>query len=243
MNIMKSATAVLLSVFIFSMTGCGSGSGDTGGGSNTGNSIVPEGAIWKSQAIRRDTPPQGFGAIVIWAQTATLKGGQSKSEKAFVTIDYWKIIEETAQGKNPIYEEHYDYNSRKIFNTNEAGLYVRYPIWFDPAAKDYHTEAFNMYAQDSFLYIDVSQTPDNIVHWWMQKRQFVQQGAKYSVEIRLKVEGKASVQLGADYWRDLYVGYNTWDATCQISNNCEAWISDWIGDTGGQFVTVTAPVR
>ncbi len=207
------------------------------------SSIVPEGAIWSSQTIRADTPPNGYGAIVVWAQTATLKGGQSKSVRAFATVDYWRIIEEINAAKKVLYEEHYDYNDRKGFSTDEAGLYVRYPKWFDPAARDDHAQAFNMVAQNGILSIDVSQTPDNIVHWWTP-RQLAKAGAKYSVEIRLKIEGQCSVQLGADYWRDLTAAAipNSGN-TCQTANNCEAWISDWIGDTKGAFVTVTAPLR
>jgi hypothetical protein len=205
---------------------------------------VPEGAIWTRQTIRRDTPPDGYGAILIWAQTATQKGGQPGSVKAFVTIDYWKVIEEINANKNVLFEEHYDYSYRKGFTTGEAGLYVRYPYWFDPAALDYHAPAFNMFAQNGILSIDVSQTPDSIVHWWTQNRQPAQAGAKYSVEIRLKVEGACSVQLGADYYRNLTVGViPNFDSSCLTSNNCEAWISDWIGDTNNSFVTVTAPLR
>ena len=222
---------ILLIVTI--LNGCGEG----GGNDSNENSTVPEGAIWTKQTIRVDTPPDGFGAFLIWAQTATLKGGQSRSEKAFVTIDYWKAIEEINSVQNVLYEEHYDYNDRKEFTTDEAGLYVRYPIWFDPASKDYHALAFNMFAQNSVLSIDVSQTPDNIVHWWTP-RQSVKVGAKYSVEIRLKVEGKCSVQLGSDFYRSL-----TSIVIPNVDNNREAWISDWIGDTNGQFVTVTAPLR
>jgi hypothetical protein len=213
---------------------------------NAGNetSIVPAGAIWLKQTIRRDAPPDGYGAIIIWAQTATLKEGQPKSVRAFVIVDYWRVIEEVNSVKNVIYEEHYDYIERKEFSTDEAGLYVRYPKWFDPASLDYHTQAFNMYAQNGLLSIDTSQTPDNIVHWWLQKRQLIRVGARYSVEIRLKVEGQCSVQLGADYWRSLTApAIPNPGNTCQTANNCEAWISDWIGDTKGVFVTVTAPLR
>jgi hypothetical protein len=62
-------------------------------------SIDPEGAIWPRQTIRRDTPPDGFGAIVIWVQIATPKGGQPKSVKVFVVVDYWKVIEKIAIGE------------------------------------------------------------------------------------------------------------------------------------------------
>jgi hypothetical protein len=241
-SVKNSWKCLLAFLIIACIDGCGNQENTVIQNAGGQSSIVPEGAIWSSQTIRTDTPPSGYGAIVIWAQTATLKGGQSKSIKAFVTVDYWKIIEEINAIRNVIYQESYDYNDRKEFSTDEAGLYVRYPKWFDPAALDYHAQAFNMVAQTGILSIDVSQTPDNIVHWWTA-RQPVKAGAKYSVEMRLKVEGQCSVQLGADYWRNLTIGVNPNGNSCQTSNNCEAWISDWIGDTKGAFVTVTAPLR
>lgn len=244
MRSVKTPWKTLLGVLIIAiLNGCGNPE-DTATQNVTGqSSIIPEGAIWLKQTIRRDAPPDGFGAVLTWAQTATLKGGQPKSVRALVTVDYWRIIEEFNAGKNVIYEEHYDYSSRKEFTIDEAGLYARYPRWFDPATLDYHAQAFNMTAQNGLLSIDASQTPDNIVHWWTP-RQLIRPGARYSVEIRLKIAGDCSVQLGADYWRDLAVSPipNPGD-TCQTANNCEAWISDWIGDTGGAFVTVTAPLR
>ena len=205
------------------------------------NSNVPEGAIFSSQSIRQESPPFGFGAIVIWAQAATLKGGQSKTEKALITIDYMKTIEEIGNSRTTLNIEEYNY-SNKGYSTNEAGLYVRYPIWFDPSAKDYHTQATNMFANNGFLVIDVSQKPDCIIHWWLP-RVLIKPGAKYFTEVRLKVEGKCAIQLGSDYWRDLYVGYNVYDPNCITSNNCESWISNWVGDTGGDFKVITAPVR
>lgn len=230
MHILWKCVPILLMMLI--LGGCGNG-GDDG----DGNTTIPEGAIWTSQTIRLNTPPAGFNAFVIWAQTATLKGGQSGSERALVTIDYWRAVEETDGGQIVLYEEHYAYNDLKTFSTNEAGLYTRYPRWFDPEANDEHFVAWNMRAQNGELTIDVSRTPDNIVHWWTP-RQSIRPGARCLVEIRLKVEGKCSVQLGADYWRSL-----TSIAIPNGDNNREAWISNWIGDTNGQYVTVTAPIR
>jgi hypothetical protein len=59
MRIIKFMASILLIAFIMPMTGCGGGSSgeNADGGGNAGTSIVPEGAIWSSQAIRRDTPP------------------------------------------------------------------------------------------------------------------------------------------------------------------------------------------
>lgn len=203
------------------------------------NSIMPEGAIWKTQTIKFENAPPNFSAMLIWAQAATLKSDQAKTIKAIVTIDFWKVLENST---NVIYEEHYDYSTQKFFSTGEAGLYCRFPKWFDSSCNDQHFTAYNMSAINSLLTIDVSQTPDKIIHWWTP-RQIAKQNTSYSVEVKIKVEGSTAVQFGLDYWRDFIVSGNGWDANCITSNNCEAWISNWIGDTKGQFITITLPSR
>ncbi len=205
------------------------------------DSIIPEGAIFTSQSIRQDIPPSGFGVILIWGQSATLKGGQAQTEKALVTIDYMKTIEEIGTTRTVLNTEEYNY-SNKTYTTNEAGLYVRYPIWFDTAVHDFHSKASNMIATNGFLTINVSQTPDSIIHWWIP-RVLVKSGAKYYTEVKLKVEGKCAVQFGADFWRDLNVEFNHYDRDCITSNNCEAWVSNWVGDTKGVYIVVTFPLN
>lgn len=206
------------------------------------SSQIPHGAIWSKETIRRDQPAHGFNAIAIWAQAATMIPGQSQNIEAFITVDYWHVIEVYQGDSSIIFTEDYNYISPKHFTTNEAGLYCRFPKWFDPVCNDYHTVAFNMIAQNGLLHIDMSQTPDNIVHWWMPRLAF-RQGATYVIVCRLKIVGATAVQFGMDYWRDLYVGYNMYDPTCQNSNNCEAWLTDWIADTDGRFITVYVPLR
>ena len=206
------------------------------------NSTIPDGAIWTTQKIKHENAPPNFSAMLIWAQTATLTSDQPKTTKALVTIDYWKIIENVGNTKNIIYEEHYNYSTQKYFTTDDAGLYCRFPTWYDTICHDHHDFVFNMFAINSLLTIDVSQTPDKIIHWWTP-RQTVNPNATYSVEVRIKVEGNTAVQFGSDYWRNLTAKFNWWDANCVTSNNCEAWISNWITDTQAEFITVTLPNR
>lgn len=203
---------------------------------------IPEGAIWVGETIRRDTPIPGYAALAVWAQAATLKGDQSTDELALVTVDHWEVVEIVNQDSMVIYSEEYDFQSPKYFNANEAGLYCRYPRWFDIGCKDEHSEVVNMVAYKGFMTLDIAQTPSTVVHWWTPKLSY-RQGAKYCIRARLKIEGKTSVQFGMDYWRTLISGFNVYDASCETSNNCEAWISDWIGETNGEFVTVTVPKR
>lgn len=203
---------------------------------------VPEGAIWHRETVRRDTPLSRFTALAIWAQAATMTGDQSPAEKAIITVDYWKVIEIFQGDSSVIYTEDYIYRKKRIFTVNEAGLYCRYPHWFDIGCLDVHDPALNMSALDDYLTIDISKTPNTILHWWTPKLRF-RKGAIYCVECRIKVEGKTAVQFGMDYWLNLTAGFNRFDNTCQTSNNCEAWISDWLGDTHGNFITIRWPER
>ena len=108
----------------------------------------------------------------IWAQAATLEGDQSTSELALVTVDHWEVIEIVNKDSTVIYSEEYDYQSPKYFNTNEAGLYCRYPRWFDTGCKDEHSEVVNMVANQGFMTLDVAQTPTTVVHWWTPKLNY-----------------------------------------------------------------------
>ena len=202
--------------------------------------VIPDGAIFLQQTLSRDVPPQNYSAIILWAQAATLKVTQSMSDRAQVTIDYWKLIENMPDGtKTVVWTNNYDNFDA---STGAAGLYTRSPIWFDPAANDYHTSAYNVTANNGFLNINLSPEPNAITHWWSQRVLF-KPGATYSTEVRFKVDGKTSVQFGSDWWRNPNAPPIPYNYNCQMTNNCEAWMSDWFGDTGGQFITVTVPRR
>jgi hypothetical protein len=207
-----------------------------------GENQIPEGAIWAEQTIRRDKPLTGFAAIAPWAQAATVKPGQNIADSALIEVDYWKILEVINGSETQIFIEDYNYTYLKTFSLNEAGLYCRYPKWFDPACNDYHSIATNMTAMDGMMTLNVALTPDNIVHWWTP-RLACKPNASYIIEARVRITGKTALQFGMDYWRNLNVGFNVFDPECILSNNCEAWISDWILPTNGKFVTVKVPVR
>jgi hypothetical protein len=93
---------------------------------------------------------------------------------------------------------------------------------------------------NGLLRIDLASTPSLIAHWWTPRGTAVA-GKRYVVEARYRVTGQAAIQFGIDYWRTKSAPYAGWDPTCSSSNNCEAWVSGWVGDTGGQFVTRRFP--
>lgn len=203
---------------------------------------IPEGAIWVKETVRRDTPLSKFLALAISGTTATMVGNQLPSTQALVTVNFWQVIEIIKGDSTVIYSEQYNFNYLRTFTKDEAGLYCRYPKWFDTICQDEHAVATNMVAINGALSIDVSNTPDRIVHWWTPKLSY-RQGAIYCVRAKFKVEGATAIQFGMDYWVNLNSGFNVHDDSCNNSNNCEAWLSDWTGDTNGKFVTVTFPRR
>ena len=123
-----------------------------------------------------------------------------------------------------------------------GGLYTRNPKWFDASAHNFATQAYNIKAAAGLLAIDVSQTPNSMIHWWTN-RLTLTPGATYSAEVQFKVEGKTAIIFGSDWWRSTSAPAIDWAWDCTKTNNCEAWVSDWYGDTGGQFITVRVPNR
>jgi hypothetical protein len=89
--------------------------------------------------------------------------------------------------------------------------------------------------QNSVLTIDMNATPDNIAHWWTDRKP-CKSGATYYVEMRVRITGQIGLQLSADFWKDMvssWAGDNV--------NNREYFNSDWYGDTNGQFIVIRAP--
>ncbi len=204
--------------------------------------FIPDGAIWLEETIRRETPIPGYFALAIWAQAATIQPDQPETVTANIIVNYWKVIEIYNGDSTVIYTEDYDYEDVKTFNTNEAGFYCRYPKWFDTGCNDEHKQATNMSASNGFLVISMSKKSDVVLHWWTPKLPY-KAGAIYCVESKLSIYGETAVQFGMDYWRTLNSGFNRFDESCETSNNCEAWISDWVGETNGEFELVTVPKR
>ena len=169
--------------------------------------MIPDGAIWANETIRRAVAPPGFHAVIGWLQAATLSPDQS-GEPAKIIVDYMKLIEQDPEGnESVIYKEHYNDSRPRALSIDEGGLYDRHPWWF---ATDEHTRVFNSEIRDGYLTIDVSQTPNRIVHWWTY-REWNNVGHRYFLELRVKVQGAVGLQLGSDFWVDLESPWNGYD--------------------------------
>lgn len=122
----------------------------------------------------------------------------------------------------------------------EWDTFNREPDWFrsEIAAKKI-IPAFT----DIAAFINLRDNPKGIYHAWTAPRHLVVPGQLYFVEVLARITGDARLQLGMDYWRGPSARYNWYSSTCLDSNNCQAYLGDWHGDTGGFFRTIRAPLR
>lgn len=210
--------------------------------SNAHVSVVPEDACHPGPVtgVFTNSPPAGWKAVIGWAQAMTLKSDHSASEPASIEIQDFDLLEVDSAGNSRSASgalETYDV-PRSPIGTGEGALSTRSPPC-QPGASAVTIE--HSAVSNGLLRIDLERTPKQYAHWWGNKVDLVP-GKRYWIKATIRVSGKAAIQFGLDWWRDKVVLYNKWDPNCEESNNCEAWVSDWFGDTGGQFVTKTVPV-
>lgn len=118
-------------------------------------------------------------------------------------------------------------------------LYHREP-WFTSGMPE--REPIVAAVEDGVYRLSSHFIPRAIIHGWTEPRLPVVPGKQYLLEAEVRVTGDARLQLGMDYWRGSASQYNGWSKECLLSNNCQAWLSDWLGDTGGAFITWKVPV-
>lgn len=201
--------------------------------------LVPDNAVIPNEIIEHQLPPD-YSAGVIWFQAVTHSNQHDESldGEATIIIDQEEVIE-TCPASVPRTIFYRDYTlSNGTLSEDYGGLYLRDP-WF--GHQDYHTPITDTSIQGGNLTITVSKRPERVYHWWTDRFP-VSPSCTYSVKIRFKIVGEASFQIGSDWWREMNTGWNKYDPTCQESNNCEAWASDWFSDTQGKFFRITVPL-
>lgn len=201
---------------------------------------MPDDALWCKEIIRNSLP-QDFRTVIAWFEAVTVsnKHNDSMFGEATVVVDYQKLIEQCPGKPEKILDsQHYNDVHKRKLAWYEGGRYLRTP-WF--GGNDYHEQMYNAWVSGGALTIMIGQTPERVAHWWT-KRVHAMPGCSYFGEMRLKIAGLASVQFGSDWWRDENSQWNGYDTACKTSNSCEAWVSGWYGDTGGQFVTIRTPL-
>lgn len=120
-----------------------------------------------------------------------------------------------------------------------AKTFYREPYWFTSGAPEVQPALASIGNQT--YTVDLRSIPKGIYHAWTNPRLPAVPGHPYFVEVVVRVTGDARLQLGMDYWRGSVSDYTGWTPGCTGSNNCQAWLSSWLGDTRGKFVTWRAP--
>ena len=197
--------------------------------------IIPHGALWKKETIRQASLPTGYTAAVGWINVATAFPCEEESKASLVEIRAVRIMEQKDSQEKVIFEKKFDSTTRSGWS---GALFQRQPYWFGPGeGKLGSVDVFT----DQGLIINSRAIPHNIYHGWTDPRVVLERDARQYVELEVRITGSARVQMGMDYWRDMTSDYNGYDPYCQTSNNCEAWIGDWYGDTKGEFITIRSP--
>ncbi len=201
-----------------------------------GEQGVPHGALWKQETVREEHAPEGYHAAVAWMNVVTTWPCTEVSGPALAEVRAIRIIEKKADEERVVLNQVFDTEKRTGFS---GALFQRQPFWFGPGEGKLSGGVASF--TKNGLVINARQIPHNIYHGWSDPRIHIDNDAQYIVEAEVRVTGTARLQLGMDYWRDLESDYSGYDPNCQTSNNCEAWIGDWQGDTNGQFITLRSP--
>ena len=194
-------------------------------------SDVPDGAPWREARILRSMPPPGYSAGAAWLTAATTTPCLPLRAHAQIDIAALRVVGVQRDGTERIV---FEADFARDGNAHlDAGLYTRYPTWF---ATDRHTPLAVSTVAGAWT-LDLARYPYSVIHAWTP-RFAVTQGVRYVVEARVRVSGAARLQFGLDFWRDFRVTHNGFDEFCRGTNNCEAHVGPWIGDTHGAFMTV-----
>lgn len=116
--------------------------------------------------------------------------------------------------------------------------YNRGPGWFTSGIAT--TKVRPTYT-DFALVANLRDNPGGIYHAWLDPRVAVKAGEHCDVEVDVRITGDARLQVGLDQWRGPWLDYNHYSDGCVTSNNCQAYLGRWHGDTGGFFQTIRAP--
>lgn len=198
--------------------------------------IVPEGALWRKETLHFLSPPEGFHTFVGWINAATISPcAESTTPPPTIEIHSLKIIT-IGPGENDIASQEIPLLDSEHF---VGRLFPRFPQWFDQTQGWSETNILRENNGD--LLIDLSTVPLRVYHAWSNPRTMVGPDQKTFLEAEVRITGTARLQLGLDYWRDETVDYNGYDIHCIQSNNCEAWVSDWFSNTGGEMISLTVP--
>lgn len=198
-------------------------------------------AMWPREVIKQEyrsaewMTDKGFDHVVGMLNAVTVYPCE-RSQPATVEIQRMELVRFKPEG-GFVTEASFRFDGESTIKLDGA-QFKRYPEWFVSGKPVLQKPVLRL--TGGVLSINLKPIPESIVHMWTDPRVKAAPGARYGIIAVVKVEGDARLQFGMDYWRG-GLDYNGWSEGCVTSNNCEAWLSDWIGDTKGQYQTVLVP--
>lgn len=223
--------------------------------------LVPSGAIWKNEHHHpgRETPPPNFHAaishITVVNAVSCDTGGASR-----VSIRSWKVYEQRGKNSPKRLLQTITFNATSEENVDAGGIFPRIQMtarghevekWYgetdgtgeNDLVYDYEGGVYNVFP---------GKVARRLFHNWTGRRLDNKRDARYLVEMEVAIVGPARLQVGLDWWRGMDNAYSGFDLHCEDpkseknrspypANNCESWMSEWVGDTGGKYVTIRVP--
>ena len=203
-----------------------------------------DGAFFPQETISAEyRPPQkmatlGFDHLLGMLSAATVYPCD-RNKTALIEFQWIKLIRKDPLSGYETVEQIVSFGSAYgLPNGMEWKTFNRTPKWYisgEPAIQPSVASIVNQ-----VYTIDLKAIPKGIFHAWSNPRLPAVPGHGYFVEVMARITGDARLQLGMDYWKGS-LDYNGWSEGCLTTNNCQAWLSSWYGDTKGRFVTLRAP--
>lgn len=197
---------------------------------------APHGAIWERETIHFEGVPDGYVTLVGWINAVTAVPCSDESAVTpRIEIRTLRLIARNAAGVERVLAE-IDPRERAHF---VGRLFPRVPEWFGQTEGKNEVSLASVH--DEALVLDLGRAPLRVYHAWTEPRIMIDPRDQHFIEIEANITETARLQVGVDYWRDMRSDYTGWDDTCSASTNCEGWVSNWYGNTYGEFQTFRAP--
>ncbi len=210
--------------------------------------VVPADVCHPSQRLSDYlVPPAGYQYATAWSQTVTLTRAQPSSTTALVRVHSIELVEEGTGTPVPGATLNYGPSPTLPSCPDTGCLYRRQPPYYCPGADAVVGTNTTLTIDQGALRIDMSRHPAEYFHWWTDRVQLVHP-VRHRMRITYSITGDAAIQFGMDYWRCKWtpsepcsrVEYNP-RCNPAVSDNCEAWVSHWYGNTSGRQTTITVP--
>lgn len=184
-------------------------------------------------------PAHGFTHLVAMWNIVTARACD-RGQRATVEFQSIRILAEDRATQALSVEQEIIFSNEENKEKGVAeAIYKRTP-WFTGGLTSPQPKVALVH--DGTYWVDAQAIPKAIIHGWTTPRIEARAGKRYLVEAVVRVTGDARLQLGMDYWQGRESDYNGWSEGCASSHNCQAWLSDWLGDTNGNFVTWRVPI-